>query len=188
MTAPKRIQMSRQHPWRAENPDAIIVARPSKYLPGEIGHRLQKQLRIVPEHADALVAEVAESPAVVRRPMLVVPPELVHSPAYLAMVYHADPEFSPSLGLPLLRTDSRDIVATPPPGARPALDKPDPHATLGARPGSGLVVNLCDPMPPLDRRHKTKLAVPAQSVVADLAIATSVSRFATAVERASRRG
>ena len=31
MTAPKRIQMSRQHPWRAENPDAIIVARPSKW-------------------------------------------------------------------------------------------------------------------------------------------------------------
>ncbi len=26
---PKRIQMSRQHPWRAENPDAVIVARPS---------------------------------------------------------------------------------------------------------------------------------------------------------------
>lgn len=28
---PKRIQMSRQHPWRAENPDAVIVARPSKW-------------------------------------------------------------------------------------------------------------------------------------------------------------
>ncbi len=26
---PKRIQMSRQHPWRAENPGAVIVARPS---------------------------------------------------------------------------------------------------------------------------------------------------------------
>ena len=26
---PKRIQMSRQHPWRADNPDAVIVARPS---------------------------------------------------------------------------------------------------------------------------------------------------------------
>lgn len=24
---PKRIQMSRQHPWRADNPDAIIVSR-----------------------------------------------------------------------------------------------------------------------------------------------------------------
>lgn len=28
---PKRIQMSRQHPWRADNPDAVIVARPSKW-------------------------------------------------------------------------------------------------------------------------------------------------------------
>lgn len=28
---PKRIQMSRQRPWRAENPDAVIVARPSKF-------------------------------------------------------------------------------------------------------------------------------------------------------------
>lgn len=31
MRAPKRIQMSRQHPWRAENPDAVIVARPSQW-------------------------------------------------------------------------------------------------------------------------------------------------------------
>jgi hypothetical protein len=28
---PKRIQMSRQKPWRAENPAAVIVARPSKW-------------------------------------------------------------------------------------------------------------------------------------------------------------
>ncbi len=28
---PKRIQMSRQRPWRAENPDAVIVARPSRF-------------------------------------------------------------------------------------------------------------------------------------------------------------
>lgn len=27
----KRIQMSRQRPWRAENPDAVIVARPSRW-------------------------------------------------------------------------------------------------------------------------------------------------------------
>lgn len=27
----KRIQMSRQRPWRADNPDAVIVARPSKW-------------------------------------------------------------------------------------------------------------------------------------------------------------
>jgi len=31
MTTPKRIQMSRQHPWRADNPDAVIVARPSRW-------------------------------------------------------------------------------------------------------------------------------------------------------------
>jgi len=28
---PRRIQMSRKHPWRAEHPDAVIVARPSKW-------------------------------------------------------------------------------------------------------------------------------------------------------------
>ena len=28
---PKRIQMTRQRPWRAENPDAVIVARPSRW-------------------------------------------------------------------------------------------------------------------------------------------------------------
>lgn len=27
----RRIQMSRQRPWRAENPEAVIVARPSKW-------------------------------------------------------------------------------------------------------------------------------------------------------------
>ncbi len=31
MSAPKRVQMSRQRPWRADNPDAVIVARPSKW-------------------------------------------------------------------------------------------------------------------------------------------------------------
>jgi len=28
---PKRIQMSRQKPWRADNPEAVIVARPSQW-------------------------------------------------------------------------------------------------------------------------------------------------------------
>jgi hypothetical protein len=28
---PKRIQMSRQHPWRDQNPEAMIVARPSMW-------------------------------------------------------------------------------------------------------------------------------------------------------------
>lgn len=31
MAAPKRVQMTRNHPWRAEHPDAVIVARPSKW-------------------------------------------------------------------------------------------------------------------------------------------------------------
>lgn len=29
--SPKRIQMSRQHPWRADNPDAIVVTRPGPW-------------------------------------------------------------------------------------------------------------------------------------------------------------
>lgn len=29
--APRRIQMTRQRPWRADHPDAVIVARPSKW-------------------------------------------------------------------------------------------------------------------------------------------------------------
>lgn len=28
---PKRVQMSRQRPWRADHPDAVIVARPTKW-------------------------------------------------------------------------------------------------------------------------------------------------------------
>lgn len=28
---PKRIQMTRQRPWRKDHPDAVIVARPSKW-------------------------------------------------------------------------------------------------------------------------------------------------------------
>lgn len=29
--APKRVQMTRSKPWRADHPDAVIVARPSKW-------------------------------------------------------------------------------------------------------------------------------------------------------------
>lgn len=37
---PERIQMSRQRPWRADNPDAVIVARPSKWgNPWKVGER-----------------------------------------------------------------------------------------------------------------------------------------------------
>lgn len=28
---PKRIQMTRQKPWRDKNPDAVIVAKPTKW-------------------------------------------------------------------------------------------------------------------------------------------------------------
>ena len=28
---PKRIQMTRQRPWRADNPDAVVVARPGRW-------------------------------------------------------------------------------------------------------------------------------------------------------------
>lgn len=39
---PKRIQMSRQKPWRADNPDAVIVARPSKYgNPVSVNHLME---------------------------------------------------------------------------------------------------------------------------------------------------
>ena len=31
MTVPKRVQMSRVHPWRADNPDAVIVDRRTKW-------------------------------------------------------------------------------------------------------------------------------------------------------------
>lgn len=31
MSTPKRVQMTRKHPWRADNPDAVIVARPSMW-------------------------------------------------------------------------------------------------------------------------------------------------------------
>ena len=37
---PKRIQMTRNKPWRANNPDAIIVARPSEWgNPYRVGDR-----------------------------------------------------------------------------------------------------------------------------------------------------
>lgn len=37
---PKRIQMTRHKPWRKDNPEAVIVARPSKWgNPWKIGSR-----------------------------------------------------------------------------------------------------------------------------------------------------
>ena len=43
---PKRIQMSRQRPWRADNPDAIMVARPARY-----GNPFKVSKDITPERA-----------------------------------------------------------------------------------------------------------------------------------------
>lgn len=38
---PKRIQMTRNKPWRKDNPDAVIVARPSKWgNPFRVGDRV----------------------------------------------------------------------------------------------------------------------------------------------------
>jgi hypothetical protein len=38
---PERVQMSRQRPWRVEHPDAVIVARPSKWgNPFKVGDSL----------------------------------------------------------------------------------------------------------------------------------------------------
>lgn len=52
MSGPKRIQMSRQRPWRAEHPDAVIVARPSKWgNPFRLNDRTYGLVRYGPEHA-----------------------------------------------------------------------------------------------------------------------------------------
>ncbi|MCB2412378.1 DUF4326 domain-containing protein [Demequina sp. TTPB684] len=58
---PKRVQMSRQHPWRAEHPDAVIVARPSRWgnpLPGGIKSLTREQ--IVYGYRDLVVRRAAK--------------------------------------------------------------------------------------------------------------------------------
>lgn len=58
---PKRIQMSRQRPWRADNPDAVIVARPSKWgNPFKVGETLK-----VTSGGNPLGTMVATDPAMV---------------------------------------------------------------------------------------------------------------------------
>lgn len=43
---PTRIQISRQHPWRSQHPDAVIVDRTTRYgNPFRIGHRHEVRLR-----------------------------------------------------------------------------------------------------------------------------------------------
>lgn len=50
---PKRIQMTRQHPWRQDHPDAVIVARPSKWgNPFKIGERDHNN-DVIEDRADA---------------------------------------------------------------------------------------------------------------------------------------
>jgi Domain of unknown function (DUF4326) len=50
---PKRIQMSRQRPWRADNPGAVIVARPSKWgNPFRFGNKHYGLVRFGPKHLD----------------------------------------------------------------------------------------------------------------------------------------
>jgi hypothetical protein len=63
---PTRIQMTRQRPWRAEHPDAVIVARPSKWgNPWPVGSTVfveharpagiyVREFRVTPELAVAL--------------------------------------------------------------------------------------------------------------------------------------
>ncbi|MGA6128794.1 MULTISPECIES: DUF4326 domain-containing protein [unclassified Microbacterium] len=52
MTYPKRIQMSRQRPWRAAHPDAVIVARPSKW-----GNPFRAGTTIDTGHGDYFIAD-----------------------------------------------------------------------------------------------------------------------------------
>lgn len=45
---PRRIQMTRKAPWRADNPDAVIVARPSKW---------GNPFRVVRQHGEWIVVD-----------------------------------------------------------------------------------------------------------------------------------
>ena len=66
MSAPKRIQMSRQRPWRHEHPDAVIVARPSKWgnpwrvhRRGDVWSVVEPDGRAVPASASPTAKEAA---------------------------------------------------------------------------------------------------------------------------------
>lgn len=72
----KRIQMSRQHPWRKDNPDAVIVARPGKWGnpfaakipashrggPGEIGQATMTRQYLVDDFREWLLTPVMDWP------------------------------------------------------------------------------------------------------------------------------
>ena len=66
---PVRVQMSRQHPWRAEHPDAVIVARPSKWgNPYKVGGRVRDFAAECIRDGKDPIALRAFAPAVVTRP------------------------------------------------------------------------------------------------------------------------
>lgn len=66
----KRIQMSRQRPWRAENPDAVIVARPGKWgnpfaakmNGGEVGLATMTREYLVADFREWLLTPVMDWP------------------------------------------------------------------------------------------------------------------------------
>lgn len=58
---PERIQMSRQRPWRHEHPDAVIVARPSKWgnpvrVEGTDHERAVRAFRMIVVHPPSAAA------------------------------------------------------------------------------------------------------------------------------------
>lgn len=64
---PKRIQMSRQKPWRAENPDAVIVARPSKWgNPFNVGDGFTREWAVANYRSHLKGGEFSYLPADVR--------------------------------------------------------------------------------------------------------------------------
>lgn len=63
MSAPKRVQMTRNKPWRAEHPDAVIVDRRTKW-----GNPFKVGDRITPSHPHWPVVAPSHAPWGVVRP------------------------------------------------------------------------------------------------------------------------
>ena len=62
MTAPRRIQMTRKRPWRADNPDAVIVDRRTKWgNPFRVGEALDSA------QSDVMAQALTASRAVAKR-------------------------------------------------------------------------------------------------------------------------
>lgn len=78
MSGPKRIQMSRQRPWRAASPAAVIVARPSKWgnpfaarIPhGEVLQGRETRAVLVEQYRRWLVDGASADEAVASFPLL----------------------------------------------------------------------------------------------------------------------